>query len=115
MMCEQSDKKNNKGNYMNIEIIKDNEINDFNCCQEEHILCRKCFKELKNSIKSKIDNGEIDKETENLSLDCKICNIKHLIKFPKKLKNLMKLEEKEKEEFEEDNKNIKHRKKKISK
>ena len=49
------------------------------------MLCRNYLKELTNIIKSKIKQGEIDKESENFFFDCNICNNKHLIKIPKKL------------------------------
>ena len=113
MRCLHSDKKrNNKGSYINVEIIKDNEIKDFNCTQEKHILCRNCFKELTNLIKSKIKQGEIDKESENFFVDCNICNNKHLIKIPKKLKNIINSEEENEEFNEEDfNEGIKRKKK----
>ena len=93
MKCGISNKKNNKGNYINIEIIKDNENKDYNCCEEKHTLCRKCFKNLSQLIQDKIKKGEFDKNSEDYSIDCIICNRKHIIKIPKKLKKLIEFEQ----------------------
>ena len=95
MKCGIPSKKDNKGNYMNIEIIKDNENKDYNCCEEKHTLCRKCYKSISQLIQDKIKKGEFDKESEDFSIDCIICNTKHIIKIPKKLKKLIEFEQEE--------------------
>ena len=95
MKCGIFDKKNNKGSYINVEIIKDNENNDYNCCEEKHTLCRKCAKNLSQLIQDKIKKEEFDENSEDFSMDCVICNRKHLIKLPKKIKKLIEFEKDE--------------------
>ena len=80
--------KKNDMNFFNVEILKDknnndnNDTFDYNCTNENHILCNNCFFNLEEIAESENQKNIDDDDYLSLEIDCCICYKKHLIKFP---------------------------------
>ena len=105
--------KKNDMNFFNVEILKDKNNNDnnntfdYNCTNENHILCNNCFFNLEEIAESENQKNIDDDDYLSLEIDCCICYRKHLIKLNKNDKKSKKKEKDKNNNKEKDKSEIK--------